>query len=171
MTLAGNIFFGIITVLMVIAVVLQFFIVGELDESCPDSNLTTAPTIAGLTLAVSFVTNGLWLFAKKKGLTLVRRTSLLAWVVLVLSGIAAAGATLGQIQLYDTVCPAMESETDFNTAQYISIVLLIISVAAPHYRKKEATVALASQESLVGQPITLDRPSGANLLVKPLVFV
>lgn len=178
MTTAKKIFFGVIGLSMATASALQFFIVYELDDKCPAPlpDITSAPTIAGATLMGSFITNFLWLYTKQKAMNTAKRVSLFLWVLLVLFGMVAAGATLGQIQLYNLACPALTSTSDvnFNTIQYVSIALLILSVAAPHSLKKTPaeTLSLASQagQPITSQPITtlLDT---SGLSTKPLIFV
>ena len=172
MTTAKKIFFGIIGLSVATAAALQFFIVYELDDKCPSPpDITSAPTIAGATLAASFVTNFLWLYTRQKAMNTAKRASLLLWVLLVLFGTAAAGATLGQIQLYDLACPqlAATSDINFNTVQYVSIALLILSIAAPHSLTKSVPVTPEIEVTLQGQ---LGTPIAQNSdLGKPLVFI
>jgi len=179
MSTTKKIFFGLIGLSMATAAGLQFYLVYELDDKCtsPLPDITSAPTIAGVTLAGSFVTNFLWLYTRQKGMDTAKRASLLLWVFLVLFGMAAAGATLGQIQLYNLACPLLASKSDvnFNSVQYVSIALLILSIAAPHALKKVPAAPSLLSQPPTGLPITktdertiLDT---SQLSTKPLIFV
>lgn len=145
-----NIFFGVIGFMMLVATALQFFAAYDLDDVCVDK-LVTAPMTAGITLLCSMVANGVWVYGKKHGKTLLTRVSILVWTILVVVGTAAAGAALGQEQLYEDIgCAAEVTEA----LHYVSIVLLLLSISVPHAlpkkHKKESRSATAAGRPLVG---------------------
>jgi len=115
-----------------------------------------APSVAGGCLAGSFLSNMLWLLAKRRQWPVVEKLSLFVWVVIITGGLVAVGATLGQTQLYEEVCPAfvLANQIDVNLLQYVSVVLLILSIAAPHvYKKKSNQVAIELTPPLVANPL------------------
>ena len=67
-----------------------------------------------------------------------QRTAILFWTMLVTIGVVASGANLGQNAYLDQICPAaLESNLDFNLVQYVSIILLLFTVSAPHAFKEK----------------------------------
>ena len=137
---AKSIFFAGIALALATAAILQFYIMYELDDLCSksDYSLTTAPAVAGICLAGSFVANAFWLWAREKDMAGARSGAILLWTLSVLFGVVASGATLGQIQLYTDACPPADvSDTNFNAIQYASIGLMFLSIAAPHSLKKK----------------------------------
>lgn len=116
-------FFIFISIAMAISAASQFYIFVDLKDAC-DANLTLAPMIAGISLTVSFFFCFLWLRSNTK------KVAIVIWSTAVIVGTVAAGATLGQIQLYPELnCnPAL----NYNWIQLISIALLIISICLPH---------------------------------------
>lgn len=168
MSTAKSAFFGLIALAMAVAAALQFFIVFEVDDKCPDSDIHTAPTVAGAALTTSFFANAVWLMARRKNAETTQRAAILVWTLVVVIGIAAAGATLGQIQKYNSLCPSLESDIHFNTIQYVSIALLALSVAAPHALKKDKK---ALMPTLAADGAGLPLVSGGVTNKSPLVFI
>ena len=110
---AKNIFFGFVGLCMVTAAAFQFLIVFDINDKCDDVSpvsLSLPPTIAGACLTFSFFANAAWLLARRSnGNSSGARVALLVWSAAVSAGMVAAGATLGQIPLYPTVCPTLGS--------------------------------------------------------------
>lgn len=125
-----------------------------------------APAVAGGCLSVSFLTTISWVVAKRKQWLLLKHISLFVWVVVISTGLIAVGATLGQSQLYEKVCPTFTKENPkqvINLLQFGSIVLLILSVATPHiYKNKTARVVAPDPNSREIRP---------NNPLKPLIFL
>jgi hypothetical protein len=173
MTQAKNIFFGFIALSMAVAAAFQFLIVFEINDKCDDADVdvTAPPTIAGACLSASFLANGAWLMARRrKGGETCARVALLVWSTLVLVGVVAAGATLGQIPLYPTACPSLIFKINFETIQYISIALLVFSTVAPHGIKSKKKASLTASAAA---PITMsgyDTASGGIVETTPLTF-
>ena len=168
MSTAKSAFFGLVALAMAVAAALQFFIVFEVDDKCSDADIHTAPTIAGAALTTSFFANAVWLMARRKNAETTQRAAILVWTLVVVIGIAAAGATLGQIQKYNSLCPSLESDIHFNTVQYVSIALLALSVAAPHALKKDKK---ALMPTLAADGAGLPLISGGVTNKSPLVFI
>lgn len=142
-----NIFFGTVAVFVIISTVFQFVIFSELTSQCGE-NVATAPLIAGIALTCSFIFNGLWLYGagqcacnnvKIPGSDKIRRAALLLWSAVTTVGVTSAGATLGQMKLYGTACPAFNSDVNVEGLQYASVILLILSIAVPHAYPKKKT--------------------------------
>lgn len=168
-----SLFFGIIGLFIAIATILQFWLYSRLDTLCTDNMLGLSPSVAGGCLAVSFLTNISWVVAKRKQWLVLERISLFVWVVVISTGLIAVGATLGQSQLYKTVCPdfteAMK-EVDVNLLQYVSIALLILSVATPHiYSNKTAKVA--TDTTTIATAVTGSEEFLSSNPLKPLIFL
>ena len=164
-----QLFFAIVAISLAVAAALQIYIVYELDDICSGNNysLTTAPAVAGISLATSFIANAIWLWKRKEEKSGARSAAILFWTLSVLIGVTAAGATMGQIQLYSGACPkGVASSTNFNAIQYISIVLMIFSIVAPHSLKKEVTSQAALLASQGGPEV-----GQLETTVKPLVFI
>ena len=169
MSTAKSAFFGLVALAMAVAAALQFFIVFEVDDKCSGADIHTAPTIAGAALTTSFFANAVWLMARRKNAETTQRAAILIWTLVVVIGIAAAGATLGQIQHYDKLCaPHIDSDIHFNTIQYVSIALLALSVAAPHALKKDKK---ALMPTLAADGAGLPLVSGGVTHKSPLVFI
>ena len=169
MSTAKSAFFGLIALAMAVAAALQFFIVFELDDKCPESDIHTAPTVAGAALTTSFFANAVWLMARRKNAETTQRAAILVWTLVVVIGIAAAGATLGQIQNYNKLCKGIAgSDIHFNTVQYVSIALLALSVAAPHALKKDKKTLMPN---LASDGAGLPLVSGGVTNKSPLVFI
>lgn len=150
------IFFSIVGLCIASAAALQLWLYSRLDGVCEDQMLGFAPSVAGGCLAGSFLSNMLWLLAKRRQWPVVEKLSLFVWVVIITGGLVAVGATLGQTQLYEEVCPAfvLANQIDVNLLQYVSVVLLILSIAAPHvYKKKSNQVAIELTPPLVANPL------------------
>lgn len=169
---AKNIFFGFVGLCMVTAAAFQFLIVFDINDKCDVSpvSLSLPPTIAGACLTFSFFANAAWLLARRSnGNSSGARVALLVWSAAVSAGMVAAGATLGQIPLYPTVCPTLGSTINFQTLQCISIALLVFSTVAPHGVKKSKD---DSRTDGAGAPITFSTSAGATDNEKsPLVFL
>ena len=168
MSTAKSAFFGLVALAMAVAAALQFFIVFEVDDKCSTADIHTAPTVAGAALTTSFFANAVWLMARRKNAETTQRAAILVWTLVVVIGIAAAGATLGQIQKYSSLCPDLKSDIHFNTVQYVSIALLALSVAAPHALKKDKK---ALMPNLVADGAGLPLVSGGVTNKSPLVFI
>jgi len=175
MTQAKNIFFGFIALSMAVAAAFQFLIVFEINDKCDDAvvDVTAPPTIAGVCLSASFLANGAWLMARRRKGETCARVALLVWSTLVLVGVVAAGATLGQIPLYPTTCPSLIFKINFETIQYISIALLVFSTVAPHGIKSKKKASLTA-DGAAAVPITMsgyDTASGGIVETTPLTFL
>ena len=173
MSTAKSAFFGLVALAMAVAAALQFFIVFEVDDKCSTADIHTAPTIAGAALTTSFFANAVWLMARRKNAETTQRAAILIWTLVVVIGIAAAGATLGQIQHYTELCHNPQSDIrlndiHFNTIQYVSIALLALSVAAPHALKKDKKTLIPS---LASEGSGLPLVSGGVTHKSPLVFL
>jgi hypothetical protein len=169
MSTSKSAFFGLVALAMAVAAALQFFIVFEVDDKCPGSDIHTAPTVAGAALTTSFFANAVWLMARRKNAETTQRAAILVWTLVVVIGIAAAGATLGQIQHYATLCGEdIKSDIHFNTLQYVSIALLALSVAAPHALKKDKNTLMPT---LAADSGGLPLLSGGVTNKSPLVFI
>jgi len=127
-----DVYFLFIGLMMAVAAGLQIYAGSEVGREC-DDKLARAPTNAGITLLCSFIANGFWVYAKRNNMTMLARGSILVWTILVVVGTAAAGAALGQAELFgDVGCEVEVSET----LHYASIVLLVLSISLPHARQK-----------------------------------
>lgn len=152
--------------MLAIATTLQFVLVYEFNDQCEGHDISTAPTVAGLCLLGSFLLNGIWLMARKRGDTNAVRAALFAWTACLTIGVAAAGAVLGQSFLYEAVCASLDTDINIELLQYISIALLVLSVAAPHaMRKKEPEKELVADST---KPILKNSLAHSD---KPLVFL
>lgn len=161
----NRIFFGIIGLMMALATAAQFFLFGAYGDQCTTADITTAPAVAGACLAGSFVFNGTWVAAKRNGRKALERFSILLWTMFVVVGVAAAGGTLGQAFLSEAACGvAIETAVPVLVVQYVSIAVLVLSIAAPHAMKKEDLKGTANG---AGNPL-LDN---AITQEKPLVFI
>ena len=148
-------FFYFISLAMLLTVVLQFNVVGEID----DDRVTVAPILSGTSLLLSFVFNAIWVRVRSDKKTLVERFALLLWTISITVGVAAAGATLGQMAVYEDL--GISKPENMEALQWISLALLVASVSLPHYyKKKKKTAASASVE---GRPETEEKT--------PLIFV
>lgn len=156
--------------MMVIAATLQFVLVYDFKNKCAGHDISTAPAVAGVCVLGSFVLNAIWLSARKKQAKTAIRAALFVWTSAVTIGVAAAGAALGQSFMYEAVCvdsgqSTLDTEINIQTLQYLSIALLVLSVAAPHALKRKGTTMGGSG---AGQPLTGDSQLKE---VKPLVFL
>ena len=167
------IFFMLISLAIAAAAGLDLFIAYELKDQCSTVDLQSAPIVAGTTLIGTFLVIGAWVGAKRKNKKSIEKVSIFIWTAATVIGIAAAGATLGQIELYTKVCPDLDHTVNYKLHQYISIALLMFAVALPHSIKFEKT-GVDAEEALLnaatdnGQPV-----SNSNSLKKrsPLVFI
>ena len=139
----NTIFFTVISIMMVIAAGLQAYAASELGDKC-DPKLETASIIAAVSIFVSFVFNGIWVWSlyerrnekwirSNNKASMTRRVSILLWTTAVVVGTVAAGAALGQAELYEDLACEVEHSTELH---YVSIVLLILSIALPHAMQK-----------------------------------
>lgn len=166
MKLLNKLFFGIIGLMMALATVAQFFLFVEFGEQCTTADITTAPVVAGGCLAGSFVFNGAWVAAKRSGRKSMERVSILLWTLLVVVGVAATGGVLGQAFLAKAACGvAIETAIPVLTVQYVSIALLVLSIAVPHAMNKEDM--RNDGASGAGSPLLNNEISQQ----KPLVFI
>ena len=114
-----------IGILLAGASALQYYTFFDLKDTCT-ANLRIAPLISGSSLAVSFFFNSIWVYCP------FRKVAIVLWTATVIIGTVAAGATLGQIQLYPELDCEVKSSLDYNWVQVISIGLLIVSISLPH---------------------------------------
>ena len=149
-----SVFFTTIALMIATAAGLQFFISYELNDQCGDGDVHTAPVVAGITLLSSFVFNAAWLMARRTKMKNVVRLSIFLWTTIITVGVAAAGAVLGQSELYDNVC-AGQITTDVESVQYASIVLLVLAIASPHAFKTDKKNA-KNETDEGGSPLTND---------------
>lgn len=147
-------FFYFITLAMVLTVVLQFNVVGEID----DERVMVAPILSGTSLLLSFMFNALWVCVRKDNKTAVERFALLLWTISITVGVAAAGATLGQMAVYKDL--GITKPDNMEALQWASLALLVASVSLPHYYKKKKKVTFVTAE---GHPDAEQK--------RPLIFV
>ena len=148
-----SLFFTTIALMIATAAGLQFFISFELDNQCKDGEVHTAPMVAGICLLSSFVLNAAWLMARRTNMKNAVRLSIFLWTGVITVGVVAAGAVLGQSELYSDVCAA-EITTDVQSVQYASIVLLVLAIASPHAFKTMEKMNKKGKEE--GSPVTND---------------
>ena len=141
-------FFIFIGIFMAGASDLQFYTFFDLKDTCT-ANLTIAPLISGSSLAVSFFFNSIWIYSRNS----TKKVAIVLWSVSVIVGTVAAGATMGQIQLYPELDCEVNSSLDYNWVQMISIALLIISISLPHgmSKKKDVKVVPKVERNPVGK--------------------
>jgi len=128
-----KLFFALIGLMLACATGLQFYIALALDdEQCADK-LVRTPLVAGATLLSSFVPNFVWVYAKRRQNTVLARVSISIWIVLVIAGTTAAGASLGQANMYvDLAC-----HVDVTTfPHWATVALLMMSISLPHAIQK-----------------------------------
>lgn len=137
---------------MVIAAGLQAYSAAELGDNC-DTKLSTASIIAATSLFGSFIFNGIWVLANRKKMSKTKMAAIAFWTAAVVVGTAAAGAALGQAELYKDLSCEVEHSTGLH---YASIVLLVVSIALPHaMEKRQDANKFAGAE---GKPIQHLRP-------------
>ena len=149
-----TLFFRIIGTMMAFAAGFQVHFASELNDKC-DVKLTTAPIIGATSLAASFIFNGIWVWAQRSNRAKIRRVAIFFWTVAVIVGTAAAGASLGQAELYtDLSCKAS------NTIglHYLTIVLLILSISLPHAIQKRKQKKEDDSEEDSTAPLTRMTP-------------
>ena len=134
-------FFIFIGIFMAGASALQFYTFFDLKDTCT-ANLRIAPLISGSSLAVSFFFNSIWIYSKNT----TRKVAIVLWTVTVVIGTVAAGATLGQIQLYSELDCQITSSLDYSWVQVISIGLLIVSISVPHGMSKKRNLKVVPKE-------------------------
>jgi len=134
-------FFIFIGIFMAGASTLQFYTFFDLKDTCT-ANLRIAPLISGSSLVVSFFFNSIWVYSKNA----CRKVAIVLWTATVIIGTVAAGATLGQIQLYPELDCEVKSSLDYNWVQVISIGLLIVSISLPHGMPKKRTNQVVPKE-------------------------
>lgn len=167
-----SVFFSIIGVSMAVAAALQFVVVFEINDNCDSAeiNLTTAPLVAGGTIAGSFLANGAWLYTIKKGSRGKQKAALFVWTVAVVIGLVAGGAALGQTLVYPTLCDKLSDGPNYTTLEYVSLGLLLFSVATPHALAKSVTdQSNEEDESSEGAPLI--KPSQLKKDASPLQFL
>ena len=123
------ILFGSISACVVTASILQFLVAADLGSCTVGSfDFSTAPTVAGATLASSLVFNFSWLFTNNK--PLLHRLAIVMWSIVTICGIVAAGATWGQ-QQFVNLCHASKYPNS-SALQVGTILLLVVSVGLAH---------------------------------------
>lgn len=132
----SSMFFTVITIAILATATLQTSIALEVSDVC-DSILVTAPALAAGCLFGSFACTGAWIAAKMYKANQAEKLALFCWTIVLSVGLVSIGAAMGQAQVYDKACPALNSNTNFNTLGLVSIVLLVLSVATPHGWKPE----------------------------------
>ena len=146
------IFFAFISLFMITAAGLQAYFASELGDNC-DQKLATASIIAAVSLFGSFIFNGIWVWALKKKMSKTKRVAIAFWTAAVVVGTAAAGAALGQAELYADLACEVEHSAELH---YASIALLVLSIASPHaMQKRQGANKFADAE---GKPIQNLRP-------------
>lgn len=146
-------FFAFVSLALTLAAACQFYVVGELD----DDRVQAAPLLAGICLVGSFVFNGVWLKLRSNNQTWSYRVVIVLWTSALTVGVAAAGATLGQLALADEL--EIVVPDNMEALQWISLVLLVGSVSLPHAYKKKSSKFVASE----GRPVVEEE--------KPLIFI
>jgi len=127
-----TLFFGIIGTMMVVAAGFQVYFASELNDKC-DVKLMTAPIIGATSLAASFIFNGIWVWSLRQKTSKLKHVAIFFWTAAVIVGTAAAGASLGQAELYaDLSCEASNPIE----LHYLTIILLILSISLPHTLQK-----------------------------------
>lgn len=153
-------FFLFISVCIVTAAVFQFFIMDGLKDCTAD--FTTAPMVAGASLLSSFVFNFIWLYFKTH--TIVRRVAITLWVVVTTTGVAAAGGTYGQSAFYGN-CTTDITSVQNSWIQFVSVVLLIISIALPHGMSKEKlSMESVDEEEITEETTMISKNNTLNFL-------
>lgn len=122
----SSIFFALVGLILASAASFQFYIAYEIESTC-QYDLNLVPLVSGSCLLGAFAFNALWVFN-----LISKRVSICIWSILLMMGAIAAGATLGQVQLYTEMDCDIESPFDFNGLCIASIVLIIVSIASPH---------------------------------------
>jgi len=160
-TLLDKIFFPVIGLLMLFSTVFEFWIAFSLDtELC--SKHMNSPLLAGIALALSFLFNGVWGYARGMN-DLLRRVAILLWTATITLGVAAAGGAIVQTEFFsDTGC-----DSDQNTAlHYVSIIALIISVSLPHfYKSKGKHEAKGEYKKVANKEKTVDKTNAEPAVV------
>jgi len=144
-----SLFFTVIGIMMGAAAGLQLYYGSQLED-CTNytTDITMAPNLAGLSLIISFLFNGIWTWSKRDNLDRVRRMALLLWSGSVMIGTVSAGAALGQVEL---ISESDSCDVDsYVFLHYVSIVLLILSVILPHAKSKDKH----EQKDNTGLPVT-----------------
>jgi hypothetical protein len=163
MALGNKLFFGLVSALILGAAGCQFYIVYQLDDECAGKHLDTAPIISGSLILGSFVFNSMWLMSKGGA---AKRVALGLWVTCIMSGLAAAGATLGQVQLYANECTGLTSSVieEMQGLAYGSLAAVIVATAVAHSRSGNSP-GLSAEEA--------QSPEETDNLIKkqPLRFV
>lgn len=155
-----KVFFAIIGLMLAFATGLQFYIAFALDDDMCVDKLVRTPLVAGATLLSSFVPNFAWVYAKRRRNAMLTRLWIAIWIVLVLAGAIAAGASLGQAHVYAD----LECHTDVSTfPHYVTIVLLVFSITLPHAIQKRQN-ATTDQK-----PLIPDKKS--NIITQTLQFI
>jgi len=120
-------FFLMVGIAMSIAAALQIYTFYDIHDTC-EVNIRIAPLVAGSCLLGSFLLNALWVFGKDD----IKKMAIVFWSGSVIVGTVSAGATLGQIQLYEELDCEITTSLNLTWIQLISIGLLVISIALPH---------------------------------------
>lgn len=151
------ILFGSVSACTVAASIFQFVVAADLQTCTVGSfDFSTAPTVAGATLASSLLFNFAWLFTTNK--PLLHRLAIVMWSIVTICGIVAAGATWGQ-QQFVNLCDA-SIYPDSSVLQLGTILLLVSSVGLAHGKPEHqpadaadiaaaAAAALSSSKSKV----------------------
>jgi len=172
--------YGLIALSLLIGIVLNVSIVNELNNKCDDTHfdIVSAPALTAVSLSILFLSNCAWLYTDKMKRSIVKKVALFIWTVSIL-GLVAAGAALGQIQLYKSLCTDL-SGTEFSIISYISLVLLFFSTVAPHTpQNKEALEKPLLSSTIIETPLlssTLIENSNVfggpiKSTTKPLAFI
>ncbi len=132
-TLIDKIFFPVIGLLMMFSTVFEFWIAFSLDTALCSKHMYS-PLLAGIALALSFLFNGVWGYARGAMNGWLRRVAILLWTATITLGVAAAGGAIVQTDFF----PNTGCDSDQNTAlHYVSIIALIISISLPHFYKSK----------------------------------
>ena len=150
-----SLFFSVIGLMMGAAAALQLYYGSQLDD-CTNftTDITMAPNLAGLSLIISFIFNGIWLWSKRDKLERLRRVAMVLWLGSVMIGTVAAGAALGQVELISESATSTCDVDSYVFLHYVSIILLILSVILPHAKRKDKH----EPEDDAGAPLTKMEP-------------
>lgn len=123
------------------AAALQLYYGSQLED-CTNytTDITMVPNLAGGSLIISFLFNGIWRWSKRDKLESdklerLRRVAMLLWSGSVMIGTVAAGAALGQWVLISELASC--DVDSYVYLHYVSIILLILSVILPHVQSKD----------------------------------
>jgi len=171
--------YGFSLISILIAATIQFYISNAIDNKCdPDVAEYVNPTlIGGGSLVGSVVFCVLWVASAHAKKDTFRRISMFLWTIAVGVGLAAIGASLGQITILSKL-KAGEClntvEINLSALQYSSVALIIAGLTIPHtFSLKSEPVAGAVGAPAIGAGGLEDGegvPTTSDMK-RPLVFL